>query len=54
MHLDLRIHRPVCAAAHHSGPEDTLVRHDHLATRIRCPAIWAFGLVIEVPLGRRA
>ncbi|MET7703510.1 GntR family transcriptional regulator [Streptomyces sp. NPDC005485] len=36
MHLDLRVHRAVYAAAHNPYLEDTLVRHDNLATRIWC------------------
>lgn len=36
MHLDLRIHRAIYAAAHNPYLEDTLVRHDNLATRIWC------------------
>ncbi|MFF5958039.1 FCD domain-containing protein [Streptomyces luteogriseus] len=35
-HLDLQVHRAVYAAAHNPYPEDTLVRHDNLATRIWC------------------
>lgn len=36
MHLDLQVHRAVYAAAHNPYLEDTLVRHDNLATRIWC------------------
>lgn len=36
MHLDLRIHRAIYAATHNPYLEDTLVRHDNLATRIWC------------------
>ncbi|MEU2288134.1 GntR family transcriptional regulator [Streptomyces sp. NPDC013178] len=36
MRLDLRVHRAVYAAAHNPYLEDTLVRHDNLATRIWC------------------
>ncbi len=36
MHLDLQIHRAIYAAAHNPYLEDTLVRHDNLATRIWC------------------
>jgi DNA-binding GntR family transcriptional regulator len=36
MHLDLRVHRAIYAAAHNPYLEDTLVRHDNLATRIWC------------------
>ncbi|MGW2379764.1 GntR family transcriptional regulator [Streptomyces sp. NPDC001658] len=36
MHLDLQVHRAIYAAAHNPYLEDTLVRHDNLATRIWC------------------
>ncbi len=36
MHLDLKVHRAIYAAAHNPYLEDTLVRHDNLATRIWC------------------
>ncbi|GAA2547150.1 GntR family transcriptional regulator [Streptomyces levis] len=36
MHLDLTVHRAIYAAAHNPYLEDTLVRHDNLATRIWC------------------
>ncbi|MCT9080094.1 GntR family transcriptional regulator [Streptomyces fulvoviolaceus] len=36
MHLDLQIHRAIYAATHNPYLEDTLVRHDNLATRIWC------------------
>ncbi|MFI1337965.1 GntR family transcriptional regulator [Streptomyces sp. NPDC020845] len=36
MHLDLSVHRAVYAATHNPYLEDTLVRHDNLATRIWC------------------
>ncbi|MDT0388798.1 GntR family transcriptional regulator [Streptomyces dubilierae] len=36
MHLDLQAHRAIYAAAHNPYLEDTLVRHDNLATRIWC------------------
>jgi DNA-binding GntR family transcriptional regulator len=36
MHLDLKVHRAVYAATHNPYLEDTLVRHDNLATRIWC------------------
>ncbi|BBJ45468.1 GntR family transcriptional regulator [Streptomyces antimycoticus] len=36
MHLDLQVHRAVYAATHNPYLEDTLVRHDNLATRIWC------------------
>ncbi|KPI16982.1 transcriptional regulator, GntR family with FCD sensor domain containing protein [Actinobacteria bacterium OK074] len=36
MHLDLRVHRAIYAATHNPYLEDTLVRHDNLATRIWC------------------
>ncbi|WP_330263192.1 GntR family transcriptional regulator [Streptomyces griseorubiginosus] len=36
MRLDLRVHRAVYAATHNPYLEDTLVRHDNLATRIWC------------------
>ncbi|WP_309094699.1 GntR family transcriptional regulator [Streptomyces sp.] len=36
MHLDLKVHRALYAAAHNPYLEDTLVRHDNLATRIWC------------------
>ncbi|MCF1592695.1 GntR family transcriptional regulator [Streptomyces muensis] len=36
MHLDLQIHRAIYSAAHNPYLEDTLVRHDNLATRIWC------------------
>ncbi|MFJ4276523.1 GntR family transcriptional regulator [Streptomyces massasporeus] len=36
MRLDLQVHRAVYAAAHNPYLEDTLVRHDNLATRIWC------------------
>lgn len=36
MQLDLAVHRTVYAATHNPYLEDTLVRHDNLATRIWC------------------
>ncbi|MEU8487914.1 MULTISPECIES: GntR family transcriptional regulator [unclassified Streptomyces] len=36
MHLDLKVHRAVYAATHNPYLEDTLIRHDNLATRIWC------------------
>ncbi|MEU1944764.1 GntR family transcriptional regulator [Streptomyces melanosporofaciens] len=36
MHLDLQVHRAIYAATHNPYLEDTLVRHDNLATRIWC------------------
>jgi len=36
MRLDLRVHRAIYAATHNPYLEDTLVRHDNLATRIWC------------------
>jgi DNA-binding GntR family transcriptional regulator len=36
MHLDLSVHRAIYAATHNPYLEDTLVRHDNLATRIWC------------------
>ncbi|MEI5522805.1 GntR family transcriptional regulator [Streptomyces brasiliscabiei] len=36
MQLDLQVHRAVYAATHNPYLEDTLVRHDNLATRIWC------------------
>ncbi|MER6244588.1 GntR family transcriptional regulator [Streptomyces griseorubiginosus] len=36
MRLDLRVHRAVYTATHNPYLEDTLVRHDNLATRIWC------------------
>ncbi|WP_030611127.1 GntR family transcriptional regulator [Streptomyces fulvoviolaceus] len=36
MRLDLRVHRATYAATHNPYLEDTLVRHDNLATRIWC------------------
>ncbi|MGQ4386152.1 GntR family transcriptional regulator [Streptomyces sp. SAS_270] len=36
MRLDLQVHRAVYAATHNPYLEDTLVRHDNLATRIWC------------------
>lgn len=36
MRLDLRVHRAVYRATHNPYLEDTLVRHDNLATRIWC------------------
>ncbi|MET9393596.1 GntR family transcriptional regulator [Streptomyces sp. NPDC006624] len=36
MRLDLQVHRALYAAAHNPYLEDTLVRHDNLATRIWC------------------
>ncbi|MBD0844629.1 GntR family transcriptional regulator [Streptomyces sp. TRM68416] len=36
MHLDLKVHRAIYAATHNPYLEDTLVRHDNLATRIWC------------------
>ncbi|MGP3977109.1 GntR family transcriptional regulator [Streptomyces sp. 8N114] len=36
MHLDLHVHRAIYAATHNPYLEDTLVRHDNLATRIWC------------------
>ncbi|MGW5697870.1 FCD domain-containing protein, partial [Streptomyces asiaticus] len=34
--LDLQVHRAIYAATHNPYLEDTLVRHDNLATRIWC------------------
>ncbi|MGW0763383.1 GntR family transcriptional regulator [Streptomyces sp. NPDC002814] len=36
MRLDLQVHRAIYAATHNPYLEDTLVRHDNLATRIWC------------------
>ncbi|MGW2857817.1 FCD domain-containing protein [Streptomyces sp. NPDC001215] len=36
MHLDLQVHRAIYAATHNPYLEDTLIRHDNLATRIWC------------------
>ncbi|MFI9357811.1 GntR family transcriptional regulator [Streptomyces lydicus] len=36
MRLDLHVHRAIYAATHNPYLEDTLVRHDNLATRIWC------------------
>ncbi|MEV7734210.1 GntR family transcriptional regulator [Streptomyces sp. NPDC088921] len=36
MHLDLQVHRAIYTATHNPYLEDTLVRHDNLATRIWC------------------
>ena len=36
MRLDLRVHRAIYTATHNPYLEDTLVRHDNLATRIWC------------------
>ena len=36
MRLDLRVHRAIYAATHNPYLEDTLVRHDNLATRSWC------------------
>lgn len=36
MNLDLQVHRAIYAATHNPYLEDTLVRHDNLATRIWC------------------
>ncbi|MGW0737191.1 GntR family transcriptional regulator [Streptomyces sp. NPDC002851] len=36
MRLDLEVHRAIYAATHNPYLEDTLVRHDNLATRIWC------------------
>lgn len=36
MRLDLQIHRAIYAATHNPYLEDTLIRHDNLATRIWC------------------
>ncbi|MFI0780484.1 GntR family transcriptional regulator [Streptomyces sp. NPDC021212] len=36
MRLDLSVHRAIYAATHNPYLEDTLVRHDNLATRIWC------------------
>jgi DNA-binding GntR family transcriptional regulator len=36
MQLDLHVHRAIYAATHNPYLEDTLVRHDNLATRIWC------------------
>ncbi|MBC9727277.1 GntR family transcriptional regulator [Streptomyces sp. TRM68367] len=36
MHLDLQVHRAIYAATQNPYLEDTLVRHDNLATRIWC------------------
>ncbi|MFE6685179.1 GntR family transcriptional regulator [Streptomyces sp. NPDC057743] len=36
MHLDLQVHRAIYATTHNPYLEDTLVRHDNLATRIWC------------------
>ncbi|MER6285953.1 GntR family transcriptional regulator [Streptomyces sviceus] len=36
MHLDLHVHRAIYTATHNPYLEDTLVRHDNLATRIWC------------------
>jgi DNA-binding GntR family transcriptional regulator len=36
MHLDLQVHRAIYAATRNPYLEDTLVRHDNLATRIWC------------------
>jgi DNA-binding GntR family transcriptional regulator len=36
LRLDLQVHRAIYAATHNPHLEDTLVRHDNLATRIWC------------------
>ncbi|NLU68315.1 GntR family transcriptional regulator [Streptomyces sp. HNM0574] len=36
MRMDLRVHRAIYGATHNPYLEDTLVRHDNLATRIWC------------------